>query len=191
MILYVDETENSELFIVTGLLVKSREDAIKAYAHFKNAIKDIPIPNKEKSKVYTEFKAILLDRDYRRIKIKMLEEINNINPCIIYSCYIKKGEHFCQEYKEATYITLLSKIISTIESEISVIFDGFNKPDFEYRIVNRVLSYRHVQAIMPMDSQRETGLQFVDNLCSVIRLNKSNSDVYEFYELIKNFVIEV
>jgi len=191
MVLFVDETENSEYFIVTGLLVNSREDASIAYSHFKKSIMQIPIPKKKKAHIFTEFKSILLDRDFKKIKIKMLEEINNIEHCIIYSCHIKKGDYFSQEFKEDTYLTLLSKIVSSIKDDVSIVFDTFNKKDFEDRIVDRISSYKNVQAIMPRDSQKEPGLQLVDNICSVIRLYKANSDEYGFYKIISNFVKEV
>ena len=35
MVLYVDETENDDYFIVTGLLVNSQTDIINTYNHFK------------------------------------------------------------------------------------------------------------------------------------------------------------
>ena len=191
MVLFVDETENDEYFIVTGLLVKSREEAATAYSHFKKSVRQIPIPEKKRATIFTEFKSVLLDRDFKRIKVKMLEEINSIEHCVIYSCHIKKGEFFSQEYKEGTYLVLLSKIVSSIGDDISIIFDTFNKNDFEERIIDRISSYKNVQAIMPRDSQKEPGLQFVDNLCSVIRLYKSDSDEYGFYDIIRKYVKEV
>ena len=157
MILFVDETENNEFFIVAGLLVNSREDAEVAYSRFKKSVKQIPIPEKKRAHIFTEFKSGLLDRDFKRIKIKMLEEVNNMEHRIIYSCYIKNGEYFSQKLKEGAYITLLSKIVSSIENDFSIIFDTFNKKDFEDCIVDRLSSYKNVQAIMPRDSQNVNG----------------------------------
>lgn len=191
MILYVDETENDEYFIVTGLLIVSKEAAISAYKHFKNKISHMPISNNDKMRVFTEFKSTLLDRKYQRIKIKMLEEINELDHRVIYSCYVKKGDSFPQAFKEETYITLLAKIVSSIEAEVSIIFDRFNKRDFEDRIIDRLSSYHNVQAIMPRDSQKEPGLQFVDNLCSIMRMNKSGVDENNFYKIIEKWVQEV
>ena len=191
MLLFVDETENEDYFIVTGLLVDSKEAASQAFKQFKKSVKNMPIPSREKTVLFTEFKSVLLDRKHKRIKLKMLEEINAINHAVIFSSYIKKGVYFTQTFKEETYITLLSKIVSSIEADISVIFDTFNKVDFQERILNRIASYENVQAIMPRDSQLEPGLQFVDNLCSVIRLHKSGKDEYDFYSQIENSVIEV
>lgn len=191
MILYVDETENDEYFIVTGLLIVSREAAISAYKHFKNRIANMPISNNDKMRVYTEFKSTLLDRKYQRIKIKMLEEINELDPRVIYSCYMKKGDGFPQVFKEETYITLLAKIVLAIEEEVSIIFDRFNKRNFEEKIVDRLSGCSNVQAIMPRDSQKEPGLQFVDNLCSILRMNKSSVDDNNFYRIIKKWVQEV
>ena len=85
-------------------------------------------------------------------------------------------------------MTLLSKIVSSTEKEISIIFDRFNKRDFEEAVVERISSYPHVQAIMPRDSQKEKGLQFVDNVCSVMRHNKSGTDEYGFFQIISKTV---
>jgi len=54
-----------------------------------------------------------------------------------------------------------------------------------------IISYQNVQAIMSMDSQKEAGLQFVDNICSVVRLHKSGTDEFGFYKLIEKHVKEV
>ena len=43
---------------------------------------------------------------------------------------------------------------------------------------------------MPRDSQLEPGLQFVDNVCSIIRQNLSEINKNNFYDLIKDWVKE-
>ena len=77
------------------------------------------------------------------------------------------------------------------EEDISIIFDAFNKTDFEDRIIDRISTYNNVQAIMPRDSQKEPGLQFVDNICSILRLHKSGTDKHKFYPLIEKWIKEV
>ena len=191
MILFVDETENDDYFIVTGLLLNSREDAALSYKKFKNKINRMPFAKKDKAKVFTEFKSTLLDRHYQKVKIRMIESLGEVDRHIIYSCYIKKSPRFPQTYKEDVYISLLSNIVLGIKEDISIIFDTFNKPEFERRIADRIYLYSNVQAIMPRDSQLEPGLQFVDNMCSIIRLNLSGQDKYNFFEMIKDWVIEV
>ena len=42
-----------------------------------------------------------------------------------------------------------------------------------------------------MDSQTSSGLQFVDNICSVIRLHLTNQDEEDYFEIIKEKVIGV
>ena len=191
MLLYVDETENEEFFIVAGLLIDSRDCADKAYKHFKNSIKNIPIQPKEKAKLFTEFKSTILDRRYKKVKIKMLESLNETERTVIYSCFIKKDGSFDQYQKEKAYIILLSNIVTNVAEDISIIFDAFNKTDFESRIVQSISEHRNVQAIMPRDSQLEPGLQYIDNICSTLRLMKSNNDKFEFYQYIENWVKEV
>ena len=91
MILYVDETENEQFFILTGLLAPNRASVDIAYKHFKNRIKNLSLNNRSKELVYREFKSVVLDRHYQRIKNIMLEEIDNIdNHFVIYSTQIKK-----------------------------------------------------------------------------------------------------
>ena len=191
MYLYIDETENTDFFIVAGLLVKSREEVVFAYNRFKKSLNNIHIAPKEKSILFTEFKATLLDRKYKKFKIKMLEEIANINPIVFFSCYYKESSSFSQKSKEEIYIKLLTNILLEINDKVNVIFDLFNKKDFENKIKDNMNRIENIITINGYDSHLEEGLQFIDNLCSIIRLHKSNSDKYSFYTIIENFIKEV
>lgn len=191
MILFVDETENEEYFIVTGLLIDSRETAEAVVNRFKKKAYNMPVAKRDKASLFTEFKSTILDRHYQRIKIKMIEVLAEEDHRIIFSCYIKKNKSFPQNFKEDTYIALLSRIVLNIEHDVSIIFDTFNKKDFEARIIDRISTYGNVQAIMPRDSQLEAGLQIVDNMCSIIRLHMTGMDEYGFYEKIEQWVTEV
>lgn len=86
---------------------------------------------------------------------------------------------------------MLSKIILNIEESIDIIFDTFNKRDFEARIIERVSTYDNVRTITSKDSQIEPGLQLVDNMCSILRMKKSGNDKHDFYLLIEDWVREV
>lgn len=184
MLLFVDESENEDLFIVTGFLVKSKEDANLAYKHFKRKIKDFRISGKEKRTLFTEFKSILMDQHYQKLKVKMLEEIVAFENSVIYSTYVKKDDVFHQRRKEDIYVLLLSKIVASLEIETEIIYDAFNKHDFEQRINSTITPFSHIISIRSADSRTEAGLQFVDNLCSVIRLYESGKDHYSFYQII-------
>ena len=186
MLLYVDETENDKFFIVAGLLVCSKQDIDLAYAHVRKLVKHMPIRARKRTNILTEFKSTLLDKDYQRIKIALLKELNNIDSQIIFACHRKTEHRFSQLHKESTYLTLLSRIVTTINADVDVIFDTFNKATFEDRIITEISALPNVQAISPRDSQREAGLQFIDNVCSAIRLHKTGIDIYRFYEIIKN-----
>ncbi|MCD7809869.1 MAG: hypothetical protein LUH02_11050, partial [Erysipelotrichaceae bacterium] len=61
MILYIDETESDDYFIVAGLLTESKDKTDFAYKHFKKGLNYLKITPKEKQKVFYEFKATLLD----------------------------------------------------------------------------------------------------------------------------------
>ena len=191
MILYIDETETDEFFVVAGLLVDSATNVHAAYNRFKKSIRGIHISPKYKAKVFTEFKSTLLDRDYRTIKRKMLLEIQSLDGAIIYSCCLKKGTKLNQILKESLYITLLATIFTEVKDETAVIFDRFGKPDFEAKIIESATAFPCITEIQPMDSQEEPGLQFVDNICSVIRLHRSSKDENHFFEIIEKMIREV
>ncbi|MCD7809012.1 MAG: DUF3800 domain-containing protein [Erysipelotrichaceae bacterium] len=190
MVLYVDETENDQLFIVTGLLVTSEESVDLSYKKFKKRIRSIKIKPKMKEKVFNEFKSTILDKEFQKIKVRMLEEIMEIDVKIIYSCYKKDDNCFNQILKEKKYIELLKNIVSYVDDDINVIFDSFNKLDFEKRIIEIISEYPNVINVASRNSFDEPGIQFVDNLCSTIRLSYSNPNNY-FYMLVKDEIIRV
>ena len=191
MILYIDETEHEDYFIVAGLLAESKESIDLAYKHFKNSISDLRLKDKAKRKIYQEFKSFIIDRNYKRIKFQMLIEISNFADAAIYSCYIKKNDKLYQHSKEDVYLQLLSSIVNAIEYDIDIVFDTFNKPDFNAKIVSEIEKIPSVISIVPGDSILNPGLQFVDNICSTIRLHKSEKDIYDFYNLIEKIVREI
>lgn len=190
MILYVDETENENYFIVTGLLVTPKQNVDMTYKHFKKKINSMNLNARHKEKIYNEFKSVVLDREFQRIKRMMLKEIMKLENQIIYSCYIKKGDVFNQKQKENQYIQLLNNIVLSIPYDIEIIFDSFNKKDFENKIIHFIELNENVISIQPRNSFDEAGIQFVDNLCSVIRRSFLD-DKNEFYLLIENNVIQV
>ena len=188
MYLFVDETENSDFFIVAGLLVETKEELINAYNHFKKKVKNMPITPRERSILFTEFKATILDRSYKRIKKLLLEELCFIKPKIYYYLYKKPKDSFIQSEKEKKYILMLTKIVTRINKKMNIVFDTFNKKDFENQIKMILSQHSNVEAIYSSDSQMEEGLQFIDNVCSVIRLKNSKNDKYGFYNIIDNFI---
>lgn len=190
VILYVDETENENYFIVAGLLTESKAITDLAYKHFKKKLKSMKLSQKTRQKICLEFKSYLLDRHYQKIKLTMLKEINQLNHKIIYSCYHKKDTYFNQDMKEKVYIKLLNNIVASINEPIEIIFDTFNKKDFEQKIIQDISKNSHVMKIKDSDSRMEAGLQFIDNLCSVIRISKKETN-YDFYQLIKHNSIEI
>ena len=157
MYLYVDETENEKYFIVAGLLVDSAELVENSYRHFKKRLNSFKINPKTKSKIYTEFKANILDNHYQKIKIKMIQEICKTKGTIIYSCHAKKSCPFKQKEKETVYIRLLSSIVKTIKEKTNIVFDSFGKKDFEERIVNTLGAAASVNTITPGDSEKIHG----------------------------------
>lgn len=78
MLLFVDETENEDYFIVTGLLVESQNDIDLIYSRFKKKAKNLNISDKKRAQLFTEFKSTLMDRNYQKLKISMLSELSSI-----------------------------------------------------------------------------------------------------------------
>ncbi len=85
----------------------------------------------------------------------------------------------------------MRSILASLKQETIVIFDGFNKKDFENKIVESATDFDLIQSICPRDSQKEHGLQFADNICSVLRRKKTGRDPWDFYGLIRDRTIEV
>ena len=190
MVLYVDETASNEYFIVTGLLVNNPSDVDLAYKRFRKQANKVKLTSKQKAVLFTEFKSTMMDTDFQQLKATMLKELNKFEYCAIYSCYVKRSA-FGQSVKEKVYTALLMKIVSSIKEDIDIIFDTFNKRDFEQDIIECISGCPNVKSIRPCDSQKEAGIQFVDNLCSVFRLHKTNRDEMDFYSLIEPYVTEV
>ena len=188
MILYIDETENNEYFVVTGLLAESEKITNDAYYYFKKRVNGYKISPKLKGKVFTEFKSILIDEQFQSIKKKMLEIIRTVDGVIIYSAYIKKTNHIKQSLKQKVYLRLLKNIVSSIDEEVDIIFDEFQLPIFEENIMKAIIEMPNVKSIMPGDSQLIPGLQFADNLCSVVRMKLVDEDKNDFYSIIQDLV---
>lgn len=188
MILYVDETENDQFFIVAGLLVNSEKDVLESYKRFKNSVKEIKIPRKYKSKAFKEFKSIIIDKHYRKINIKMLKEINTVSYRIIYGVYEKNNVLFNQQKKEKVYIGLLLSLITNIDENIEIIYDEFCNKKFEINIESNIKKCKNVLSIKPENSQNNPGLQYVDNVCSVIRLKLTKLDKNNFYNYISKII---
>jgi len=162
MILYIDETENQDYFIVAGLLAESQLVVDNSFRHLKNRINKLNYKAKDKNEIFLEFKGHVLDRKFQKVKFEMLDEINKLDEVIYYSCYIKKEKSLKQSIKEKEYIRMLEKIVSNIADDIDIIFDNFNKKDFEMKIVERIGSKDNVRSIKPMKNQDQTVNIIVD-----------------------------
>ena len=189
MILFIDETENDDYFIVAGLLISSNDDLIKSFNRFKRKVDNFNIKPESKSKLCNEYKSVLMDKQYPKLKMCLLKEINNLDCKIYFSTYKKESISFKQLDKETQYISLLKNIVLTINEKISIFFDAFNKKDFDLKIINEMSLIDNVIKIEYKNSFDEKGIQFVDNIASTIRHSLSNKHP-EFYEIIKDKIIK-
>ena len=114
-----------------------------------------------------------------------------MNGVVVFACYLKKNLRFNQELKESVYITLLSRIIGELTADTIVVFDSFGKRDFEARIVRSFTDANNIENIYPGISEKEAGLQFIDNICSVIRLHKAGDKKDLFFGKIETMIKEV
>lgn len=191
MILYVHETENDQYFIVCGLLLESEAVAEEIYKRFKHRIKDFKLSNKNKKIICLEYKSTILDIHFQRIKIKMLETINEYENSVLYSVYIKKTFHLDDKIKTNIYIKILDRIISSLGFQVDIIFDVFGNPKKENKIIIELTKNKNVNSINGKDSQQNHGIQLVDNICSVVRLKITNKDIYNYYSIIEKNIKKV
>ena len=191
MVLYIDETENEDYFIVAGLLVSSKDDVELSYKQFKNGLKGLKLKQKAKSKIFTEFKSTLLDRNYYYIKRKLLFSLSSLDYSVLFSCYRKKLNKMNQIQKESVYIALISNIFGEMRNKTEVIFDRFGLSKFESDVIKAAEFYDNIVTIYPDDSQKVHGLQYIDNLCSTIRLYLSGQDDLCYYDIIKKRTKEI
>ena len=107
---------------------------------------------------------------------------------IIYASYEKKYAHFSQSEKEDLYIQLLVRLLAACQDEVDVVFDSFGLPSFESRIIEVASLQPKVSRVCAKNSELVPGLQFVDNICSVIRRHITGTDHDSFYQMIENIV---
>ena len=184
--LYIDESADNNYFVVGGILVDNEDDLFLSYKQFKKQILNIPMKRKQKERVTYEFKSSLLDKSYPQIKREMLYKLNNINCDIVYES-IKLNEKLYENKKEKLYIDMLSRIVGEINDELTIIvFDSFGNRKFDQKIINQISKMDNVKSIKSDFSFNNKGLQFADNVCSVIRKHLSNIDTNNYYDIIDN-----
>lgn len=186
MILYIDESSDKNYFVVGGFTAKSDYIVNETHKQFKNHTKSFPMNEKDRRRVFTEFKSIYLDDSYPALKRDMLEHIVKSCFSIYYKSYKLNGNVIYQDKKEEIYINLLVSLINEIKGEVAVYFDSFKKKDFEDKIKNTISKLDNVILVDNKDSLNCKGIQFADNICSVIRRNMSSLDDNGYYRIIYN-----
>lgn len=186
--LYIDESADEKYFVVGGILVDSEQDLFLAYNQFKKQITNTPMTRKQKERVTNEFKSTILEKSYPQIKRKMLYKLNTLNCKAIY-CSTLLVDKLYEGYKEECYIELLTRIVKSINDDLTVIvFDSFGNKKLEKRIINKIEKIDNVERIISDYSFNNKGLQFADNVCGVIRKHLSKIDYENYYEIISRKV---
>lgn len=168
----------------------SQEITDLAYRVFKNRIKGYYVPSNKKTKLFTEFKSTLTNYKYRNIKKRMLQIVNYECVSIVCSKYKKQGKPMKQGVKEKVYLRMLSRIVENLNPvvNINICIDQLGSKSFTSTVINKLCLYSNVVSVCVKDSRLEHGIQFVDNICSAIRLNLINTNC-EFFNIIKDKVI--
>ena len=123
----------------------------------------------------------MIQREFNVLPMKVLKEDK-----------AKYIEALVQEDKENFYIELLSKIVSNINEDVTIItFDSFGNTKFENRIVKEIREIKNVKSIIKDESYNNKGLQFADNVVGVIRRKLSDVDNNNFFDIISNKTIEI
>ena len=189
--LYIDESYDQNVFVVGGVITNSKEEIVKTYNKLKKNLKKTPFTRKQKLKFMNEFKSVVLDKSFPKIKTKVLVYITSSNIDIIYS-YKKITGKLKQEAKEILYLKLIKNIINHINDDIVVItFDSFNNTRLNSKIEKEIKELRNVKEVLCMNSYDSKGLQFADNVVGTIRRHISGIDINNDYEIISNKVISV
>ena len=189
--LFIDESIDENFYVVGGILVDNENELLLVYNQFKKQVLKMPLTNKQKINITTEFKSILLDKTYPQIKKKFLYKLNSINCSVIFS-YRKLNSKMNKEFAETTYIELLSNIVTSIDDDVIVItFDNFSNVRFEEKIIETIGSINNVKSIKKDYSYNNKGLQFADNVVGVVRRKLSGSDDNYFFDIISNRIIKI
>ena len=189
--LFIDESYDQNVFVIGGIITNNKEEITRTYNKFKKRLKKTPFTRKQKLKFMNEFKSVVLDKSFPKIKTKVLIYITSSNIDIIYS-YKKITGKLKQEAKEELYLKLLKNIINHINDDIVVItFDSFNNNRLNSKIEKEIKELRNVKEVLCMNSYDSKGLQFADNVVGTIRRHISGIDINNDYEIISNKVISV
>ncbi|MDO4941059.1 MAG: DUF3800 domain-containing protein [Erysipelotrichaceae bacterium] len=189
--LFIDESIDQNYYVVGGILTNSENDLLLVYNQFKKQVLNMPLTNKQKINITTEYKSTLLDKTYPQIKKKFLYKLNSLNCNVIYS-HKKLEEKLNKNINENTYIELLTNIINAIDDDVIVVtFDNFSNAKFENRIIETIGSLANVKSIKKDYSYNNKGLQFADNVVGVIRRKLSNTDSNGFFDIISKRTIEI
>ena len=189
--LFIDESIDEKFYVVGGILTDSESELLLVYNQFKKQVLNMPLTNKQKINITTEFKSTLLDKTYPQIKKKFLYKVNTFNCDVIYS-YKTLNEKLNKDISETTYKELLTNIVRSINDDVIVItFDNFSNVRFENRIISTIGNLKNVKSIKKDYSYNNKGLQFADNVVGVIRRKLSDTDNNGFFDIISNKIVEI
>ena len=165
--------------------MKNHSSLLKKARNLSTKLKE-----KEKRKLFTEFKSVELDNKYLGIKRAMLNHIGLLDCNITYSCQRKSHPEMKFDEKKKLYITAIHEALEIINKPKHVIFDYFKNKKFEQEIINSFITDEKVLSIAPGDSKIYSGLKYVDNICSVIRNRINNNDKHDYFYLIMDKIIK-
>ena len=189
---YIDETETDEYFIVCALTVESDLELEESFKSFKKKTRNLMSKSNRRKKgiVFEEFKSKEIDEQFPSVKRAMLNHIDLLDCSITYSYQKKSQLEIKFQEKKKLYITAIHEALDIIVKPKHVVFDNFKNKKFEQEIIDSFITDEKVLSITPGDSKVYSGLEYVDNICSVIRHRISNNDKYNYYYLIEDKIIK-
>lgn len=165
--LYVDESFNSSIFVVGGVLAKDKDTAFFVHKSIKKIVKNYPLSRKERDRITNEYKAHIIERAYPQLKRKILKSINESILKVV-CAYSFLNEKLYEDSKQELYIKLLSSLVKEIDDDLYVCFDSFGNTKFEERVVKALLENPKVKEIHCDYSYNCKQLQIADNVCGVV-----------------------
>lgn len=187
--LYIDESYDEKVFVVGGIIANSDATVSKTYNKFKKQLRNYPLLESKKRLISTEFKSVVLDKSFPKIKNMLLTYINKYNINIVYS-YKRITGKLKQNKKEEIYIKLLKEIINKIDDEIILItFDTFNNTHLNNKIIKELKQLSKIKDVFCLNSFESKGLKFADNVVGTVRRHLSGIDINNDFDIISSKVI--
>lgn len=211
--IYVDESENNNLFLLAAVITNNIDALRNAIYKTRKYVKSKKRLSKRlKEKILNEMKYYFLENEgFHDIKTELIQNIiyknakkheqSNSYETRFISCFYVKRDYECfnQHRKQKVYLACLLKILNVIDNidnnetkqEYHLIYDEIGSKQFQEEIKQAVKEkYGQAITIGPGKSNEIKELQVADICAGCFRRKVSGEDADEF-ELLKDYTIIV